>query len=69
VLTVPPLPMAIGAAVIDEIAAVLRAGHQRTIDLLDAVSAGQADLSDWGEADPETRLEAAFDICLYAPQP
>lgn len=69
VLTVPPLPMAIGAAVIDEMAAVLREGHQRTIDLLDAVSAGQADLSDWSEADPETRLEAAFDICLYAPQP
>jgi hypothetical protein len=69
VLTVPPLPLAIGAAVIDEMAAVLRKGHRRSVDLLDAVAAGQADLGDWSAADPETRLEAALDICLYAPQP
>jgi hypothetical protein len=68
VLTMPPLPMAIGAAVIDEMAAVLRKGHRQTVDLLDAIAAAQADLSDWSEADAETRLEAAFDICLYAPQ-
>jgi len=69
VLVVPPLPTAIGAAVIDEVATVLQKGHDLAVDLLEAVSAGQADIGDWNEADPETRLEAALDLCFYAPQP
>jgi len=69
VLTVPPLPMAIGAEVIHEIADALQKGHQRSVDLLDAVALAQADLADWSEAAAKTRLEAALDICLYAPEP
>jgi hypothetical protein len=69
VMIVPPLPAAIGAAVIEELAKVLQKGHARAVDLLEAISAAQVDLADWREAEEETRLEAALDLCLYTPQP
>jgi hypothetical protein len=68
VMIVPPLPVTIGAAVIYELAKVLREGHAQTVDLLNAISCAQDDLEDWSEADEQTRLEAALDLCLYAPQ-
>jgi hypothetical protein len=66
IVTIPPLPPSAGAAVLNQIAAALRGRQQGTRALLKAIATAQDAIMDLSEADPEAKLEAALDLCLYA---
>lgn len=70
VVTIPPLPPSVAAAVLGHLAAALQDRDQQGITaLLKAIAAAQTDIINLSEADAEAKLEAALDLCLYAADP